>query len=79
VRHDSNNQGFEEQVTQFVDRLAQNKETLKALRASGGTTCIIVQFLGDGYFGDSIPRKTLAKMIDLELDFAIEVYTSPQT
>jgi hypothetical protein len=38
----------------------------------------MVQFLGDGYFGDEIPRDLLARLLDLELDLGIECFTEPQ-
>ena len=40
---------------------------------------VIVQFLGDGYFGDKVGRDTLAKLVELELDFGIECFSTPQS
>jgi hypothetical protein len=37
-----------------------------------------IQFLGDGYFGDSIPPSTLAKIVDLGLSLGIECFIEPQ-
>jgi hypothetical protein len=39
---------------------------------------VILQSLGDGYFGDDIPREILARLTDLELDLGIECFTAPQ-
>jgi hypothetical protein len=39
---------------------------------------LIVQFLGDGYLSDSLPLDTLKKMADLQLDFGIECFVTPQ-
>ncbi|MBP0581098.1 hypothetical protein J8I29_17360, partial [Labrys sp. LIt4] len=55
-----------------------HKAFLLSLRESGGRTWIIVEFLGDGYFGDEIPLRTLAKLVELGLDFGIEVFAVPQ-
>jgi hypothetical protein len=56
-----------------------HKAFLHRLRASGGTAEVIVQFLGDGCLGDSVPLQTLAKMADLQLDFGIECFVVPQS
>jgi hypothetical protein len=40
---------------------------------------MVIQFLGDGYFGDKIPCTTLAKLVDLQLDLAIESFADPQS
>jgi len=39
---------------------------------------VVVQFLGDGYFGDEIPQSTLAKIVDLGLSLSIECFVVPQ-
>jgi len=72
-------QWFAAEVTRFVERLQPHKAFLAKLRATGGRACVIIQFLGDGYFGDSIPTATLAKLVDLELDLDIECFTVPQS
>jgi hypothetical protein len=63
----------------LVDRLVAHKEFLTQLRATGGTVEILLQFLGDGYLGDSIPSDTLLKMTDIQLDFGIECFDVPQS
>lgn len=71
-------QRFADKVTLLVDLLLPHKSFLTGLRATGGETSIIVQFLGDGYLGDNVPVDTLVKMADLQLDFGIECFTVPQ-
>ena len=79
VRYEVPDQWFAAKVTEFVDRLVPHKEYLRQIRLTGGTVSLIVQFLGDGYFGDELPRATLAKLVDLELDLAIECFLVPQS
>lgn len=78
VRYQVRHQWFAEEVTKLVDRLVPHKDFLHRLRSTGGEAVIIVQFLGDGYFGDSIPSETLAKLADLKLELGIECYDVPQ-
>jgi hypothetical protein len=78
VRYEVEDQWFAAKVTDLVDRLMPHGEFFRKLRSSGGTASIIVQFLGDGYFGDEIARGTLAKILELDLDFAIECFQVPQ-
>ena len=77
-RHHVEKQWFASRVDELVDRLLPHKAFLHGLRESGGRTWIIVEFLGDGYFGDEIPLGTLAKLVELGLDFGIEVFDVPQ-
>ena len=72
-------QWFADKVTLLVELLLPHKSFLTGLRATGGETSIIVQFLGDGYLGDNVPVDTLAKMADLQLDFGIECFVVPQS
>jgi Domain of unknown function (DUF4279) len=76
---ETDDQWFAAKVTDLVDRLVLHRNFLRRLVATGGRSDIIVQFLGDGYFGDSIPRSTLAKLIDLELDLSIECFVVPKS
>lgn len=78
-RHHVAKQWFASRIDELVDRLLPHKTFLRGLRESGGTTWIIVEFLGDGYFGDEIPLRTLAKLVELGLDFGIEVFAVPQS
>ena len=77
-RHHVEKQWFASRIDKLVDRLLPHKDFLLGLRKSGGKTWIIVEFLGDGYFGDEIPLRTLAKLVELGLDFGIEVFDVPQ-
>jgi hypothetical protein len=63
----------------LVESLVPHKRFLHHVRDTGGTAEIIVQFLGEGYFGDSVPLATLARMTDLQLDFGIECFNVPQS
>jgi hypothetical protein len=78
IRYDLTSQWFAAKITALVNCLAPHKAFLHRVRASGGTAQIIVQFLGDGYLADSVPLPTLAKMVDLQLDFGIECFTVQQ-
>jgi Domain of unknown function (DUF4279) len=71
-------QWFAAEVIRLIDRLEPHKAFFANLKSTGGEASIIIQFLGDGYFGDKIPTVTLAKLVDLELALAIEVFSEPQ-
>ena len=71
-------QWYAAEVTRLIDRLEPHKAFFANLKSTGGTARILIQFLGDGYFGDEIPIVTLAKLVDLELAHAIECFTVPQ-
>ncbi|MGH6882775.1 hypothetical protein [Hypericibacter sp.] len=79
IRYKLTEQWFAEKVTLLVDLLLPHRSFLTGLRATGGETEIIVQFLGDGYLGDHVPVDTLVKMADLQLDFGIECFAVPQS
>jgi hypothetical protein len=78
MRYVVRDQHFASKITLLVDRLLPHKSFFTDLRNSGGDAQIIVQLLGDGYLGDSVPASTLAKMSDLQLAFGIECYIVPQ-
>ncbi len=71
VRYEVTDQWFAEKVTELVDRLMPHKEYFRQLRSTGGRASIIVDFVDEEYFSDEIPRNTLAKLVDLELDLGI--------
>lgn len=77
-RHETPDQWFAGKIAELIDCIEPHKAFLKELRSTGGKTCLILQFLGDGYFGDEIPKAVLARLIDLELDFGIECFADPQ-
>ncbi len=62
-----------------MDYLVPYGAFLNELRATGGTAAILIQFLGDGYFGDQVPQETLAKLVRLDLDLGIECFAVPQS
>jgi Domain of unknown function (DUF4279) len=78
-RYETSDQWFAGRVAELIDCIEPHRAFLKNLRATGGTACVLVQFLGDGYFGDEIPRGILARLVDLELDLGIECFTVPQS
>ena len=79
VRHDVRGQHFHRPVADLLDRLTPHKSFLTELRTSGGKATLIVQFLGDGYFGDTLPLDMLSRLVDLQLDLGLECYTVPQS
>jgi hypothetical protein len=79
IRYDVKNQWFADKVTLLVDHLMNCKEFITRLRSSGGEAMIVVQFLGDGYFGDKVSLDTLRRITDLQLDFGIECFAAPQS
>lgn len=78
IRHEVGSQWFADQLDDLVDRLVPHKNFLTGLRSTGGEAQIIVAFLDDGYFGDTIRRETLAKLVELELDLGVECFAVPQ-
>jgi hypothetical protein len=78
-RHHVEDQWFAAAVGEFVERLERHKAFFANLRSTGGRAIVIVRFLGDGYSGDEIGRNTLAKLVELELDFGIESFSTPQS
>jgi hypothetical protein len=79
IQYELKAQWFTDKITALVDTLVPHRAFLHRVRASGGTAQIIVQFLGAGYLGDTVPLHTLAKMTDLQLDFGIECFVEPQS
>ncbi len=77
-RYKTGDQWFADKVVGLIDRIEPHKEFLKSLTSSGGQICVIVQFLGDGYFGDEVPKVILSRLADLDLDLGIECFTVPQ-
>lgn len=79
VRHSVEDQWFADRLADLVDRLVAKKAFLAELKSTGGRASVIVQFLGDGYFGDRIPVETLAKLAELGLDLGVECFSVPQS
>lgn len=77
TRHEVKHHRFADRVTAFVDLLKPHKAFLAEVRSTGGEASVVVQFLGDGYYGDDIPLRTLENMIDLRLNLSIECFSVP--
>jgi Domain of unknown function (DUF4279) len=67
-------QWYAAEVTKLLDRLEPHKAFLASLRSTGGTACILIQFFADAYLSDKISLPTLARLVDLGLDLAIESF-----
>jgi hypothetical protein len=78
VRHEIRAQHFADKIADLVARLEPHKRFLADLRATGGRASVNVGFL-DGYFGDVLPPRTLAKLAELQLGLGLDVYNVPQT
>src|SRR5262245_21485980 len=59
MRYEIKDQWFAHAVAELVDRLVPHRTFLRHLRATGGKAWINIEFLGDGYFSDAIPRDVL--------------------
>lgn len=77
-RYEVEDQWFSNAIEELVGRLAPHREFLEHVRRTGGAATLILQFLGDGYHGDTISQATLASMVELGLDFGIECFVDPQ-
>jgi hypothetical protein len=77
-RYKTADQWFADKIVELIDCVEPHKTFLKNLTSTGGKACVIVQFLGDGYFGDEVPKDVLTRLTDLELDLGIECFTVPQ-
>jgi len=78
IRCYTDDQHFSEQLSAFVDRLRHKKDYFTYITSTGGHVEIILQFLGDGYYGDALSRETLANMAELGVKFGIECFDVPQ-
>jgi hypothetical protein len=79
ARYTVSNQWFADKVDSLVAQLLPHRDYLSLLLQTGGRLTLIVQFLGDGYFGDEIPQSTLTKIADLGLSLSIECFMVPQS
>lgn len=78
VQYIAADQWFVGEVEALVNLLEPNKAFLHYLLDTGGSAELIVQFLGDGYFGDTLPTPLLTKIVELRLGLGLEVFTVPQ-
>ena len=72
-------QWFTRYLEELVEYLEPYHHFLHYLRITGGSATLIVQWLGDGYFGDNITKETLTKLVELDLDLGMECYSVPQS
>ena len=79
VRYQTGGQHFSDKLETFVEQLSPLKPAFAHLRSTGGSAEVILQFLGDGYFGDTVPARILALMAELQLDLGIECFIVPQS
>ncbi|MBA3448992.1 MAG: hypothetical protein H0T56_15565 [Pseudaminobacter sp.] len=67
-KHKTETQHLAQEISAFVDDLYRHKASFAQLAAVGASMQIIVQFLGDGQFGDTVPKATLARLEELGLE-----------
>jgi hypothetical protein len=79
VRHEAKYHLFADKFEVLVRQLEPHEAFLDHLRATGGRTCLIIQFLGDGYHADTISAATLTKLADMGLSLGIECFVDPQS
>jgi hypothetical protein len=77
-RFEVDGQHFASRLTELVDDLTHRRAFFQEMIATGGSGELILQFLGDGYHGDTIARGTLTKLSGLGLDLGIECFAVPQ-
>jgi hypothetical protein len=77
-RYETEGQHFVQQLEGFVDALRRHKTYFAYLASTGGSMMIVVNFLGDGYFGDQISAATMTKLSELGFDLGIEVFADKQ-
>lgn len=77
-RHVTSDQRFAKELDKLIELLSPHRVFLQRLRETGGRATLVVQFLGDGYFGDEIAASTLAKIADLGLGLGVEVFADAQ-
>ena len=78
-RFETSGQHFAEKIIELLADIETSKAFFHELRSTGGSACVIVHLLGDGYLGDKVSRDTLTKLVDLKLDFGVECYIEPQS
>ena len=78
-RFETHGQHFAERIMELLVEIEVHKSFFHELRATGGSACVILHLLGDGYLGDELSRDALKKLVELELDFGIECYIEPQS
>ena len=59
---------FADQLATLIEKLSPHEAYFDELRAAGGKVEVIVGFLGDGYYGDSVPLETISKLANLKIE-----------
>jgi hypothetical protein len=77
-RHTVEEQFFGDELAVFVESLRPRSEALAMLRDTAGMTALIIQFVGEGHFGDEIGHETLATIVELGLSLEIECFAVPR-
>jgi hypothetical protein len=77
-QYETHGQWFADQVEELIDDLEPHQAFLRDLRATGGSACVTIQLLGDGYFGEVINQSILARLVNLQVDLGIESYADTQ-
>jgi hypothetical protein len=77
-RYTVEEQWFGDELADFVESLRPRSEALAMLRATGGMTALIIQFVGEGHFGDEIGYETLSTILELGLSLEIECFAIPR-
>jgi hypothetical protein len=78
IRHEAKDQWFADEFETRVSRIEPHAAFLGHLRTTGGRTQLIIQFLGDGYHGDTISADTLIKLANMGLSLGVECFVEPQ-
>jgi hypothetical protein len=78
IRHEVEGSLFAVALNDFVKELSLSGPFFEQIKTTGGQSQLIVSFLGDGHYGDTLPAATLASIVGLHLDFGIEVFSSRQ-
>jgi hypothetical protein len=79
VRWEVGDQHFAKEFSEFVASLQPHVAFLRRIRDAGGEAMVILQFLGDGYFGDVLSMDILQNMAELKLDLGIECFVDVQS
>ena len=79
TRYEVEAQWFVAQLEEFVEQLVPHRDFFSDVRDAGGSSSLVISFLGDGYFGDSLSQASLAKIVEMNLDLGFEIFAVRQT
>ena len=77
-RYTVDDQWFADELARFVENLRPRGEALAKLQDGGGMATVVIQLLGNGFFGDEIGHATLAAIVELGLSLEIECFAVAQ-